>query len=371
MNEPIHHHYLSVFYLSRWVGSDGRICRFSRPYGDAVKAGRVAPKAARAAERSLPKARRKRSRQICTRIRASGWRGCCELPIAPVLVTVFRGPGTRSQKNLYQAEGAPGPSRGTWGTLFCGLQSLQDRGHPPPTSSDPIRWLLSIGILLILYGDFYPVIEPVTGPKLLYGARHISCLVERGRREVLLAERDLYGLTKSVFVGEIPINFYCLFCRIKLCQIVAIQFWNSVLPRSSTPSGLSGRPEWKNTVWRTFLFGNAASKLPIVRQTVSRSHKSQAHILRRRVPLIYKRDVDSPFGREFKICFNYSLLRVHDLFLSEFKLFSIEAKFTTSQVRIDGNHKKGQHLYKKAAIIYKKAAIITGCILLESGFELC
>jgi hypothetical protein len=44
MNEPIHHHYLSVFYLSRWEGSDGRICRFSRPYGDTVKAGRVAPK---------------------------------------------------------------------------------------------------------------------------------------------------------------------------------------------------------------------------------------------------------------------------------------------------------------------------------------
>ena len=44
MNEPIHHHYVSVFYLSRWEGSDGRICRFSRPYGDTVKAGRVAPK---------------------------------------------------------------------------------------------------------------------------------------------------------------------------------------------------------------------------------------------------------------------------------------------------------------------------------------
>jgi len=44
MNEPIRHHYVSVFYLSRWEGSDGRICRFSRPYGDTVKVERVAPK---------------------------------------------------------------------------------------------------------------------------------------------------------------------------------------------------------------------------------------------------------------------------------------------------------------------------------------
>jgi hypothetical protein len=44
MNEPIRHHYMPVFYLSRWKGSDGCICRFSRPYGDTVKAGRVAPK---------------------------------------------------------------------------------------------------------------------------------------------------------------------------------------------------------------------------------------------------------------------------------------------------------------------------------------
>jgi hypothetical protein len=30
------------------------------------------------------------------------------------------------------AGGIPGPQvRGTGGTLFCGLQSLQDRGHPP------------------------------------------------------------------------------------------------------------------------------------------------------------------------------------------------------------------------------------------------
>ena len=44
MNEPIRHHYVAVFYLSRWEGPDGRICCFSRPYGDIVKVGRVAPK---------------------------------------------------------------------------------------------------------------------------------------------------------------------------------------------------------------------------------------------------------------------------------------------------------------------------------------
>jgi hypothetical protein len=44
MNEPIDHHYVPVFYLSRWEGSDGCLCRFSRPYGDEVKAKRVVPK---------------------------------------------------------------------------------------------------------------------------------------------------------------------------------------------------------------------------------------------------------------------------------------------------------------------------------------
>jgi hypothetical protein len=44
MNEPIGHHYVPVFYLSRWAGSDGRICCFSRPYRDEVKAKRVVPK---------------------------------------------------------------------------------------------------------------------------------------------------------------------------------------------------------------------------------------------------------------------------------------------------------------------------------------
>lgn len=45
MSNPINHHYIPVFYLSRWVGADGRVCRFSRPYGVEVKAARVVPKA--------------------------------------------------------------------------------------------------------------------------------------------------------------------------------------------------------------------------------------------------------------------------------------------------------------------------------------
>lgn len=44
MNNPIDHHYLAVFYLSRWAGDDGCICRFSRPWGHEVKTKRVVPK---------------------------------------------------------------------------------------------------------------------------------------------------------------------------------------------------------------------------------------------------------------------------------------------------------------------------------------
>lgn len=36
------HHYLPVFYLKQWAGSDGRLCQFSRPY-DRVKPKRVHP----------------------------------------------------------------------------------------------------------------------------------------------------------------------------------------------------------------------------------------------------------------------------------------------------------------------------------------
>jgi Protein of unknown function (DUF4238) len=44
MNEPIDQHYLPVFYLSRWTGSDGLVCRFSKPNGHQIKAKRIAPK---------------------------------------------------------------------------------------------------------------------------------------------------------------------------------------------------------------------------------------------------------------------------------------------------------------------------------------
>ena len=43
MSDPINHHYVPVFYLSRWA-TDGRVCCFSRPFGSAVKPKRVVPK---------------------------------------------------------------------------------------------------------------------------------------------------------------------------------------------------------------------------------------------------------------------------------------------------------------------------------------
>jgi Protein of unknown function (DUF4238) len=43
MQTPLNHHYLPVFYLKRWAGEDGRLCRFSRPH-DEIKARRVGPK---------------------------------------------------------------------------------------------------------------------------------------------------------------------------------------------------------------------------------------------------------------------------------------------------------------------------------------
>ena len=36
MSAPIRHHYLPVFYLARWAGDDGKVCRFHRPYRDVV-----------------------------------------------------------------------------------------------------------------------------------------------------------------------------------------------------------------------------------------------------------------------------------------------------------------------------------------------
>ncbi len=43
MSEPRAHHYLPRFYLERWTGTDGRLCRYSRPHGHRVKTHRVAP----------------------------------------------------------------------------------------------------------------------------------------------------------------------------------------------------------------------------------------------------------------------------------------------------------------------------------------
>lgn len=41
--EPKKHHYLPQFLLKQWVGSDGRLCQFSKPRGDIVKPLRVFP----------------------------------------------------------------------------------------------------------------------------------------------------------------------------------------------------------------------------------------------------------------------------------------------------------------------------------------
>ena len=38
------HHYIPVFYLKRWIGEDGRLCVYGRPY-DRVKANRKHPDA--------------------------------------------------------------------------------------------------------------------------------------------------------------------------------------------------------------------------------------------------------------------------------------------------------------------------------------
>lgn len=37
------HHYIPIFYLKKWVGPDGRLVEFSRPYGTAVKPRRTHP----------------------------------------------------------------------------------------------------------------------------------------------------------------------------------------------------------------------------------------------------------------------------------------------------------------------------------------
>ncbi len=43
MNEPDKHHYLPVFYLSRWSQPDGKVIRYYRPH-QAVVASPIAPK---------------------------------------------------------------------------------------------------------------------------------------------------------------------------------------------------------------------------------------------------------------------------------------------------------------------------------------
>lgn len=36
MSQPKRHHYLPVFYLKRWAGSRGRVCRYYRPHGPVI-----------------------------------------------------------------------------------------------------------------------------------------------------------------------------------------------------------------------------------------------------------------------------------------------------------------------------------------------
>ncbi|MGH6871251.1 MAG: DUF4238 domain-containing protein [Rhizomicrobium sp.] len=36
MSIPLKHHHLPIFYLKRWVGADGRLCQFSRPFKEIV-----------------------------------------------------------------------------------------------------------------------------------------------------------------------------------------------------------------------------------------------------------------------------------------------------------------------------------------------
>lgn len=43
MSEPKAHHYLPQFYLRRWAGVDGKVCRYSKPHGPEVKTKRIAP----------------------------------------------------------------------------------------------------------------------------------------------------------------------------------------------------------------------------------------------------------------------------------------------------------------------------------------
>lgn len=43
-DQPLYHHYLPAFYQSRWSGADGRLRRFSKPYGNRLTTKWVSPK---------------------------------------------------------------------------------------------------------------------------------------------------------------------------------------------------------------------------------------------------------------------------------------------------------------------------------------
>jgi hypothetical protein len=38
------HHYIPVFYLKQWADADGRLLKFTRPYGDTIKHEPTSPK---------------------------------------------------------------------------------------------------------------------------------------------------------------------------------------------------------------------------------------------------------------------------------------------------------------------------------------
>jgi hypothetical protein len=44
MSEPNRHHYIPVFYLKQWTGSDGQLCEYSRPH-EKIRARRKHPNA--------------------------------------------------------------------------------------------------------------------------------------------------------------------------------------------------------------------------------------------------------------------------------------------------------------------------------------
>lgn len=43
MSEPVRHHYIPIFYLKRWTGTDGKLCEYSQPHAQ-TKVLRKAPR---------------------------------------------------------------------------------------------------------------------------------------------------------------------------------------------------------------------------------------------------------------------------------------------------------------------------------------